>query len=72
MTRSTASVADELARRFESQGGSAYLGEQVTIAEHMLQAAERAASSGAPEPLVVAALLHDIGHLVEAEASESD
>jgi len=43
-------------------GGRTYLGEVVTVREHILQAAELAEQGGASEPLVVAALLHDIGH----------
>jgi phosphonate degradation associated HDIG domain protein len=51
-------LADIFARR----GGEEYLGEPVTMAEHMLQGAWLAEEEGAPEELVVAALLHDIGH----------
>ncbi len=38
------------------------LGEPVTQAEHMLQAAACAEGAGAPDPLIAAALLHDVGH----------
>jgi len=47
---------------FERRGAESYLGEPVTMAEHMLQGAWLAEEEGAPEELVVAALLHDIGH----------
>jgi phosphonate degradation associated HDIG domain protein len=47
---------------FERRGAESYLGEPVTMAEHMLQGAWLAEEQGAPEELVVAALLHDIGH----------
>lgn len=47
---------------FERRGAEEYLGEPVTIAEHMLQGAWLAEQEGAPEELVAAALLHDIGH----------
>lgn len=47
---------------FERRGAESYLGEPVTIAEHMLQSAWLAERDDAPEELVVAALLHDIGH----------
>ena len=40
-----------------------HLGEPVPIAEHMLQAGALAEAAGAEDPRVVAALLHDIGHL---------
>lgn len=43
-------------------GGEAYLGEGVTMAEHMLQTAQQGEQAGADEALVAAALLHDIGH----------
>ena len=49
---------------FEGPGTDDYLGEQVTQAEHMLQAAALAESEGASPELVVAALLHDVGHCV--------
>lgn len=38
--------------------------EDVTIAEHMLQTAALAESAGAQPSLVVAALLHDVGHCI--------
>ncbi len=51
-----------LAGIFERRGAEEYLGEPVTIAEHMLQGACLAESDGAEDALVAAALLHDIGH----------
>ncbi len=44
------------------RGGDSYLGEDVTMLEHMLQAATLAEEEGADDELVAAALLHDIGH----------
>ena len=54
---------DRLEQYFVRRGAEAYLGEAVTIAQHMLQCAALAQAEGAPEALVAAALLHDIGHL---------
>ena len=51
-----------LAGIFERRGGEEYLGEPVTMAEHMLQGAHLAEQQGEEEKIVVAALLHDIGH----------
>lgn len=51
-------IADILTRR----GKDSYLGEEVTMQEHMLQGAYLAEQEGAPDELVAAALLHDIGH----------
>jgi gamma-butyrobetaine dioxygenase len=53
---------DELAELFAGEGASAYLGEEVTMTQHMLQAAARAEEAGAPDALIAAALLHDLGH----------
>jgi phosphonate degradation associated HDIG domain protein len=47
---------------FERRGGEEYLGESVTMGEHMLQGATIAEQDGQPEEIIVAALLHDIGH----------
>jgi phosphonate degradation associated HDIG domain protein len=58
-------VLDEIANLFAARGHEAY-GEGVSIAEHSLQTAALARSDGADSGLVVAALLHDIGHFIEA------
>jgi gamma-butyrobetaine dioxygenase len=47
---------------FASEGAGDYLGEAVTQAAHMLQAAALAEQAGATPALVAAALLHDVGH----------
>lgn len=47
---------------FDRRGDEEYLGEPVTMAQHMLQGATIAAENAMPEEIVVAALLHDIGH----------
>lgn len=62
-----ASVDDALARieeLFRALGPRAYSGEPVSQLEHALQSAALAQAAGAAEPLVAAALLHDLGHLV--------
>lgn len=47
---------------FERCGDEEYLGEPVTMAQHMLQGATIAEQNGQEEDIVVGALLHDIGH----------
>lgn len=47
---------------FARRGGEEYLGEPVTMAQHMLQGATIAEQNGLPEEIIVGALLHDIGH----------
>lgn len=51
-----------LADIFTRRGGEEYLGEPVTMAQHMLQGAHFAQAAGESETLIVATLLHDIGH----------
>jgi [1-hydroxy-2-(trimethylamino)ethyl]phosphonate dioxygenase len=58
-------VAEEILVIYGRRGSETYFGENVSTAEHCLQAAYFAQIAGAPPGLVVAALLHDIGHLVE-------
>ena len=48
---------------FKQRGHQAY-GEGVTELQHALQAAHLAELDNAPDHLIVAALLHDIGHLL--------
>jgi gamma-butyrobetaine dioxygenase len=54
---------DAIAELFAGPGARDYLGEAVTIGEHMRQAGALAHAAGAEAPLVAAALLHDVGHL---------
>jgi len=49
---------------FARKGGRLYEGEAVTQLEHALQSASRAEAAGAAPALVCAALLHDVGHMV--------
>jgi gamma-butyrobetaine dioxygenase len=51
-----------IAGLFASEGAAEYLGEPVTQAVHMLQAAVLAEREQAGDALVAAALLHDVGH----------
>lgn len=58
-------VIDRLVEIFLRRGSDSYLGEDVTMSEHMLQAAALAEREGADKPLVAAALLHDVGHFAD-------
>jgi phosphonate degradation associated HDIG domain protein len=49
---------------FRERGSASYLGEPVSLTEHMLQTALAAEHDGADPVLVASALLHDYGHLV--------
>jgi gamma-butyrobetaine dioxygenase len=62
MTTASQRPVQVIAELFASEGAADYLGEAVTQAAHMLQAAALAERAGAAPPLVAAALLHDVGH----------
>ena len=57
----------DIDRLFREHGAMAYSGEPVTQAEHALQSAALAEAAGAPPQLVTAALLHDLGHLLNRQ-----
>ncbi|MDJ0614533.1 MAG: HD domain-containing protein [Rhizobiaceae bacterium] len=60
LTRET--IVEFLGSIFDRRGGEEYLGEPVTMGEHMLQGATLAEKAGMPDEIIVAALLHDVGH----------
>ena len=55
-------IVDFIGSIFERRGGEEYLGEPVTMGQHMLQGATLAEQNAEPDEIVVGALLHDIGH----------
>ena len=57
-------VIEEIEDLFARYGGESY-GEGVTQLEHALQTAALAEAEGANDSLVVAALLHDVGHFLQ-------
>ena len=57
-------ITDSIFAIFAKRGHDAYFGESVSQLEHALQAARLAEQARASPALVVAALLHDIGHLL--------
>jgi phosphonate degradation associated HDIG domain protein len=57
-------VIEAIFAAFAQRGDTAYLGEPVSLTEHMLQTALAAEQAGADPALVASALLHDYGHLV--------
>jgi len=56
----------------EREGGARYGREAVSQLEHALQCAELALRAGARPSLIVASLLHDVGHLSDPEAETAD
>lgn len=61
-TLSADTIVDFIGDIFMRRGSDSYLGEQVTMSEHMLQGAELAEKAGSTDEIIAAALLHDIGH----------
>jgi gamma-butyrobetaine dioxygenase len=60
---------EEILAIYSSGVSEEYLGEDVKLVEHMLQCADLAQADNAPDHLILAALLHDIGHLLIPEAA---
>lgn len=58
----------EITRMFDLKGKLAY-GETVNQIEHALQCGALAEAENAPASLVVAAVLHDIGHMLHKDAA---
>ncbi len=58
----------QLAELFSGPAGRRYLGEPVSVGEHLLQSAALAEAAGAGAALILAALLHDVGYLITATA----
>jgi phosphonate degradation associated HDIG domain protein len=52
---------------FRDHGHIGYSGEGVTQLEHALQCAQLAEAEEAPDELIAAALLHDLGHLLNLQ-----
>lgn len=61
---------DQIVRIYRTEGAARYGMEAVDQEQHALQCAQLAEEAGAPPALVAAALLHDLGHLLEAQMSE--
>ena len=57
-------MVTEIVSLFKIKGDRAYEGEGVSQLEHALQSAHLAEQAGASPELICAALLHDIGHLI--------
>jgi gamma-butyrobetaine dioxygenase len=70
LERGRADVIGRLFERMRRYGAGAYLGEKVSITDHMRQAAHAAERDGAPPALIAAALLHDVAYVVHQSAGD--
>lgn len=57
-------IINAIFAKFNEYGQGVYLGEPVTLTEHMLQTAYAAEQDGAGPALIAAAVVHDFGHFV--------
>jgi phosphonate degradation associated HDIG domain protein len=65
-----ATSVDEVRDLYE-RWGQAHYDEELSQLAHALQTAARAEQSGAPDSLILAALLHDVGHLLELQSGSA-
>ncbi|WP_276500832.1 phosphonate degradation HD-domain oxygenase [Terrimonas pollutisoli] len=65
-------VANEIMAMYSKHGGEEYAGEKVSQLEHMVQAAQLAEQQGFDEEVILAAFLHDIGHICEAAQGDNE
>lgn len=68
----TDTILEEVFALLAGSEGEQYFGESVSKLEHALQCAHLARSAGADDELILAALLHDIGHLFDTDATIRD
>ena len=71
-TEQAREITDEIMSLYEEHGGAEYAGEKVSQLEHMAQAAQLAEEQGYDEEVVLAAFLHDIGHISEAAKGDNE
>ena len=57
-------TAEEIISIFSTKGGDNYAGEEITQLEHACQAAQLAEKQGYDDEVILAAFLHDLGHLL--------
>jgi 2-amino-1-hydroxyethylphosphonate dioxygenase (glycine-forming) len=65
MSTTAEEICAEIEALFQSKARSEYFGEAVTKLQHAEQAAHLAHQAGADRETILAALLHDVGHLLD-------
>ena len=64
-------IANEIIHLYSLYGGEEYSGEKVSQLEHMVQSAQLARAQGFNDEVVLAAFLHDVGHIAEKVSEEN-
>ena len=70
MTADPAATTDRVIDFLSTAGQAEYHGERVSQLEHALQAAHNARQDGGSDQEIIAALLHDIGHIWPVEGRQ--
>ncbi|HLP22381.1 MAG TPA: HD domain-containing protein [Chitinophagales bacterium] len=65
-------IAGEVIDLYKNKAGANYSGEAITQLEHACQAAQLAEADGQSNEVILAAFLHDIGHLLDDEPEIED
>ena len=65
-------IAAEIIALYQQHGGAEYAGEKVTQLEHMVQSAQLAEQQGHEEEVILAAFLHDIGHICVSAQGDNE
>ena len=63
-------IAEEIIEIFRKKGGEDYAGEEITQLEHACQAAQLAEQNGYDDEVILAAFLHDLGHLLSDDEED--
>lgn len=69
-TEQAEKITNEIMDLYAGYGGTEYAGEKVSQLEHMVQAAQLAEEQGYDEEVILAAFLHDIGHIVHVNGTD--
>src|ERR1700748_971696 len=71
-TEQAEKITNEIMDLYAGYGGAEYAGEKVSQLEHMVQAAQLAEAQGFDEEVILAAFLHDVGHISEAAKGDNE
>ncbi len=69
-TTEISTTVETIFNLYEARGAEEYVGEPVSLLEHMGQAAQLAEAEGYDEEVVLAAFLHDVGHFLPQRSGD--
>lgn len=71
-TQQATVISNDIIGLYSRYGGEEYAGEKVTQLQHMVQAAQLAEQQGYEEEVILAAFLHDIGHICVSATGDNE